>query len=211
MFDAETLRFLAELKAQNTRDWFAANRARFEAHVAAPAQAFLTAFAAELTRQTGAPVSGKLYRLHRDIRFSRDKTPYNAHVHLGFAEPERPFGWLVGLEPGRLSIGYGTLAFPAPLLDRWRDAVAGPGGAALAQILDALQAGGMRLDPPELKRVPAPLDPAHPQGALLRRKSLALWHDTLPPEDAFGADAPQRLADSLARVAPLRGWSAANL
>lgn len=203
MFSPATLAFLSDLKAHNERAWFEANRARYEADVAAPARAFCDALCERLAVQAGGPVGAKLFRIHRDLRFSRDKTPYTTHVHMSFSDGA-PGAWLVGLEPGALVLGYGSFGFDD--LDRWRAAVDGARGSALAAVLDELQARGLRLDPPELKRVPAPYDAAHPRGALLRRKSLALWCDGLPVDTAFGPGAPARIAEALADFAPLRTW-----
>ena len=118
MFSAETLHFLTDLRSNNSRDWFQANRARYDAHVAGAAQGFGDALAAELQRLAGRPVTPKLFRLHRDLRFSKDKTPYNAHVHMSFSAGG-PFAWLVGIDPGGLVLGYGALGFDAALLGRW--------------------------------------------------------------------------------------------
>lgn len=211
MFDANAITFLSDLAANNTREWFAAQRARHEAHVAAPARAFCDALGAELARLAGGPVQPKLYRIHRDVRFSKDKTPYNSHIHMGFTESGRQFCWMVGLEPKGLTIGYGALTFDPDQLDAWRSAVAGPTGGALAAELQRLRAAGMRLESPELRRVPAPFDADHPHSDLLRRKSLTLWNDSLPIEAAFGESAPQRLAESLAQFEGLRRWLRAAL
>lgn len=210
MFTPETIAFLADLKTNNRRDWFEANRARYERALAEPARLFAAELADRLSAASGAPVTARIYRLHRDLRFARDKTPYNAHLHLGFSGAG-PGAWLVGLEPGRFVIGYGVMGFDPTALDRWRACVAGPEGAALAGILEGLTAQGLRLDPPELKRVPAPYPADHPRGDLLRRKSLLVWDDRQPMDSAFGPGAPARLAAALQGFDPLRTWLRAAL
>lgn len=210
MLSAETLAFLTDLKANNRRDWFEANRGRHETALAAPARLFAAELAERLTAASGAPVTARIYRLHRDLRFARDKTPYNAHLHIGFSGAG-PGAWLVGLEPGKLVLGYGVMGFEGATLESWRAAVAGPVGAALEGILERLGARGLRLDPPELKRVPAPYPTDHPRAALLRRKSLVVWDDDQPLEAAFGAEAPARLAAALRLFDPLHDWLTATL
>ncbi|MCB1395894.1 MAG: DUF2461 domain-containing protein [Rhodobacter sp.] len=206
MFSAETSRFLTDLAATNTRDWFTASRDRYDAHVAGPAKAFCAGFEAAMSRRTDAPVTGKIWRLNRDLRFARDKTPYNAHVHIGFAEPGSPMIWMVGLETDRLVIGYGAFAFDGATVDRFRVAVDGPAGTTLDGILNDLRALGLRVDPPALKRVPAPYTADHPRAVLLRHKSLAVWNDGLPLQAAYGQDAPTRLASEMQVFDPLRAW-----
>jgi len=211
MFSVETNRFLTDLAANNSRDWFTANRARYDAHVAGPAKTFCTGFEAAMTRHIGTRVTGKIWRINRDLRFSADKTPYNAHVHIGFAEAGSPMIWMVGLEPDRLVIGYGAFALDGATLDRFRAAVDSPAGAALDRILSELRAGGLRVDPPALKRVPAPYAADHPRAALLRHKSLAVWNDGLPLPEAYGDGAPARLVAAMQVFDPLHAWVCAAL
>ncbi|MCA2011535.1 DUF2461 domain-containing protein [Cereibacter sphaeroides] len=210
MFSPETLQFLTDLKANNDRDWFAANRAHYEAHVLAPSRAFIAELSDRLSAALGRPVEGRLYRLNRDLRFSKDKTPYNVHVHIGFAEGG-PAIWMVGFEPGRLSLGYGAFAFPPAVLTRWRIAVADPSGAGLAEVLEGLADQGLRLSEPELKRVPAPYPADHPRATLLRHKSLSVWEDQLPMESVYGPPAAERIAKALTVFAPLRDWMTTRL
>ena len=105
-------------------------------------------------------------------------------------------------------LGYGIMAFDAPQLDTWRAAVAGQDGAALDRVLADLQALSLRLDPPELKRVPPPHAADHPRAALLKRKSLVVWNDGLPPDAAYGDRAPGRLHVALQAFSPLHDWLA---
>lgn len=206
----ETLAFLRDLAAHNDRDWFAANRARHRAAVQAPAEAFAAAVSAGLLARTGAGVPARHYRLHRDLRFARDKTPFHTHLHIGFSDRPGGAAWMVGLETGRFVVGYGVMAFAPPQLARWREAVAGPDGAALMATLEAMRGGGARLDVPELARVPAPHRADHPAADLLRRKGLTLWHD-LPPEAAFGAAGIDRTLAMLAGFEPVRDWLLSRL
>ncbi|MEQ8345818.1 MAG: DUF2461 domain-containing protein [Sneathiellaceae bacterium] len=205
----EAVSFLQALAANNNRDWFTANKPRYEAVLKRPAAAFATATAGELERRTGLAHEARIYRIQRDIRFAKDKTPYNAHLHIAFTpriDHPAPPAWMFGLEPDRLVLGAGTFAFPGAVLDRWRARVAGPDGAALATILSRLQAAGARLDEPELKRVPKPFPADHPQAALLRRKGLCAWRDDIPVAAAYGAAAPAACAQALTPLQPLFDW-----
>ena len=83
-FSDETLAFLNGLKANNSRDWFDANRKSYEAAVKAPSKAFSDIMAGELERLTGTAQKPKIFRINRDIRFSKDKTPYNTHIHISW-------------------------------------------------------------------------------------------------------------------------------
>ncbi|MBL8491259.1 MAG: DUF2461 domain-containing protein [Rhodocyclaceae bacterium] len=90
MFSEATFRFLDELTAHNDRAWFEAHKARYEAEVREPALAFITAMDpllgrfAPRFRAEPRKVGGSLMRIHRDTRFSRDKTPYKTNVGIQF-------------------------------------------------------------------------------------------------------------------------------
>lgn len=86
-FPREAIRFLNDLRVNNNRPWFDKNRAIYDACIVSPALAFAPALAAELA--VFAPsviaeprVGGSLFRIHRDTRFSPDKSPYKTHVGI---------------------------------------------------------------------------------------------------------------------------------
>ncbi|MCE5277902.1 MAG: DUF2461 domain-containing protein [Planctomycetaceae bacterium] len=89
-FSPETVAFLAELAGHNNRDWFAANKPRYEQHVRRPALAFIEAVAAPLEKACPCifadptPVGGSLMRIYRDTRFGGDKTPYKTNIGIHF-------------------------------------------------------------------------------------------------------------------------------
>ena len=83
-------RFLKDLKAHNERAWFQANKARYEAEARDPVLRLVAAFSgplADISRQVEAdprPSGGSLFRIYRDTRFSRDKSPYKTHLGVNF-------------------------------------------------------------------------------------------------------------------------------
>ncbi|WP_238364304.1 TIGR02453 family protein [Mesobacterium pallidum] len=177
--------FLRELAANNERDWFTARKARYDAELKAPATALLDVMAGKLTAITDTPTETKLFRPNRDVRFSKDKTPYHTHLHLLWQSGGAQ--WFFGVSPDYITCGGGRMGFDKDALTTWRETVDGPEGAALAAEVDRLVAVGMRLSEPELKRVPAPYPADHPRSLLLRRKSLTLWRDgDAPPEPLTG-------------------------
>jgi len=177
----ETQAFLADLAANNERGWFQANKARYERVYKGPAEAFAAELRPRLEALAERPLGAKIFRIHRDVRFSRDKSPYNTHLHLGFqapkvaGEPRRRGGFYVGLEAAKLTLGVGAFDFGPADLERYRKAVANDfEGAELAQLLAGLEA---KPSEPDLKRVPAPYPADHPRGELLRHKGLNVWQD----------------------------------
>ena len=187
------IRFLKDLTVNNNRAWFEQNRALYKSALETPAKVFLAAMEAELKRCFGGCFKGKIFRLHRDLRFSKDKTPYNPHLRMAFFSadgvPEGQ-GFYLSLEADHLVLGGGAMGFSKSGLEAFRQAVLDDAkGAQLEALLKALTADGFRLEAPELKRVPAGFDKDHPRQPLLRRKSLTLWrdisgHDAIKSEEA---------------------------
>lgn len=167
--------FLRDLAANNTRDWFTENKARYEQQLKAPALALLDVLSTDLEKLTDTPVKTKLFRPHRDVRFSKDKTPYHTHLHMLWSGGG--MNWFLGIAPEYISAGAGVFTFDKATLPLWRELV-DRDGHKIAPALADLQAKGARLGEPDLKRVPAPFDKDHPHGDLLRRKGLHLWFDT---------------------------------
>jgi uncharacterized protein (TIGR02453 family) len=206
MFTDETLRFLRDLQVNNNRDWFAGEKTRYEHEVKAAATVFATEVGAGLQALTGLPHRHKLFRIHRDLRFSRDKTPYNSHIHLSFAPVEAttaPPAWMVGLSPEYFAIGCGIFAFDRAALEAFRARVAEERGAEVARMLESQTTSGARIEPPELKRVPAPYPADHPRGELLRRKGLVVWTDAASPEEGLGAGGVGRALTAAGRLMPV--------
>lgn len=211
MLGAATVSFLVELAANNDRDWFKANERRYKRDYKAAAEAFAEDLAAELGAALGTAPVPKVFRLFRDVRFSKDKTPCNTHLRIGFTMPGNPPDhpmWMAGLELERLVVGTGTFAFEKDTLERYREAVAGEEGNRLSALLEAQSAAGTRLGEPDLKRVPAPWPQDHPHADLLRHKGLTAWRDHDGHADAFGEEGPARVAASLLTLRPVYDWLA---
>ena len=188
--------FLGALRENNSRDWFKARKSEYVARLREPAEALLAETAPKLGNLVGRPMETKLFRIERDVRFSKDKTPYNAHLHMLWREAGREAGpgWFLGIGLDYLRVGWGWMAWTPAQTAAWRDAMAGPRGETIDA---AIRACGMEPRAPELKRVPAPFAADHAMSEHLRRKSLALWSDL--------ADvAPAALMAEFARVEPLR-------
>ncbi len=86
-FTPESFAFLRELRENNNRDWFAANKQRYEREVRDPALRFISDFGPPLSRIAPRLVADprrSMFRIYRDTRFSRDKSPYKTHVGIHF-------------------------------------------------------------------------------------------------------------------------------
>lgn len=208
-FPDETVRFLADLKANNNRDWFTGNKALYEQAVKRPAEAYCEQICEQLRGLTGKPHKAKVFRIYRDVRFSKDKTPYNTHLHISFQPPDGTGAepaWFFALEPGKLIFGAGTFAFDKPVLERFRRAVGDGRGGELAALLQALGKEGHRLSEPELKRVPRGFDPDMAHADLLRRKGLTAWLDTGDTQIASRPGLISHSAGAYQKLKPFFDW-----
>lgn len=208
-FPEETLVFLRGLAANNRKDWFEANRSSFETAVKAPAEAFAAVMVEKLAGLAGHRLRPRIFRIHRDVRFSRDKSPYHPYLHVAFLSAgteAHPPGWMFGVEPDQLSLGVGVFAFEGDQLEHYRDRVQGPDGAALDGLLQDLRKAGVRIGDPELRRPPRDRDPAAAPGDLLLRKGLTAWIENDKPDDIARPGLVERCMADFERLAGLYRW-----
>jgi uncharacterized protein (TIGR02453 family) len=181
-FGPELFSFLADLRANNNREWFAANKHRYEEDLLEPALAFVDAFAPRLERISphfradARPSGGSLFRIYRDTRFSKDKSPYKTNVGIHFrheqAKDATAPSYYLHIGPGEVFAGAGVWHPPTEAATRIREAIV----AAPAQWRRATRGGAFAkrftLGGDELKRVPRWADPEHPLADDLKRKDF---------------------------------------
>ena len=195
----DALAFFGELDADNTRDWFQGQKARYQAEVLGPAKALSDVLGAEIEAMAGAPVTPKIFRINRDVRFSKDKTPYNTHLHMLWSG-SGDGAWFLGLSPGYFRAGFGVMDLKGDRLAAFREGIAGPKGASLVDVVERLTGEDVDFGEPELKRVPAPFEKDDARGQYLRRKSLAGWVDL----DAGSAALPADVATAFGHLDAVR-------
>ena len=166
------------MEANNRKDWFEERKAFYQTSIKKPAELLLEVVGDGLTRKTGEQMRGKLFRIHRDVRFSKDKTPYKAHLHLMWRpETEGAPAWFFGASPSYVILGMGLMALQGEALSRYRELVDNQGDAldkAMLSARAAVSASVSDWGPEPLKRVPRPYAADHPQADLLRRKAFAV-------------------------------------
>ncbi len=130
-FQDATIDFIAGLSANNNKAWFEAHRADYDAHYIGAAKDFVIALQAPLAGLSKdlvaePKVNGSIFRINRDIRFSKDKTPYKDHLDLWFWQGQRKgaiSGLFFRLTKGALILGAGAHGFDKDRLARYREAV----------------------------------------------------------------------------------------
>ncbi|MEX3017496.1 DUF2461 domain-containing protein [Gymnodinialimonas hymeniacidonis] len=170
--------FFTDLRANNTKEFYEAHKATYNAEIKKPAELLADLFAEDLAKHTGKAHKPKVFRIHRDVRFSKDKTPYNTHLHLLWSQPSQAptASWFFGASPDYLLLGMGVMHLEKDSLTAYRNMVDRRGD----DLTDAMEGSGASLSdwgPDPLKRVPKPFDQDHPHADLLKRKAFALSTD----------------------------------
>jgi len=220
-FSADSLRFLGELADHNDRVWFAENRERYERELLDRERDFVDAvgasFAALDQRVQAVPaVDRSIFRINRDTRFSRDKSPYKTHADLWFwigDDRKSAPGYFLRLVPGSVMIGGGAHQMTPGQIARFRLAVDdGIHGPWLERVLEDLRAEGFEIDDPSRKTVPRGFSAQHPRAELLKHIDLhAIRHFSPPPAEFTRPEFVDWSMERFARVKPLVDWLAEQL
>ncbi|MCY4101991.1 MAG: DUF2461 domain-containing protein [bacterium] len=179
-FTPELFEFLLELRANNDRDWFGENKARYERHVKEPLLAFIEDFEPYLHSISEHFVAdarangGSMFRIYRDVRFSKDKSPYKtqaaAHFRHEVGKSVHAPGFYLHLEPGLVFAGVGLWRPDSAALGRIRECIVDDPAAWEAATGDPGFVEEFDLEGESLKRPPKGFDPEHPLIEDLRRK-----------------------------------------
>ncbi len=208
-FQPEAVQFLADLAANNDRAWFQPRKAEYERLLKGPLEALCVALAERFEARelplTADPARSP-FRIYRDVRFSRDKSPYKTNIGAAFPwtgpGDARPGGYF-HLAPGEAFVGGGmwhpekaSLAAFRRLLDT------DPGRVHAATDDPAFVATFGRVNGDRLTRVPQGYRPDHPEAELLKLKDVTFAH-RLSDADVAAADLPDRLVESLRAAVPV--------
>jgi uncharacterized protein (TIGR02453 family) len=208
--------FLRELKANNTREWFEANRERYGVDVQAPMLRFIADLAPRLRSISPAIVAdprrtgGSMFRIVRDTRFSADKSPYKTHVAAQLAHerkrdaPAVP-GFYLHLEPGD-SMGGGGIYHPdSATLTRIRMRVVED-----PRSWEAVRRSGLEIQGDRLRRVPRGFDSKHRFADDLRFKDLYVL-TPFSQADVCASHFLDRYVESCRQISPLVAFMAKAL
>ncbi len=220
-FPTAAFTFLRGLAANNEREWFEARRETYEASLRVPMKALieemdarLATFAPEIT----GTVKGSMFRIHRDIRFSKNKAPYKTNAACWFFHRDSKgnvgqdavhggAGMYFHLEPRACFAGGGVWMPPAPVLKRVRAAL-DVGHEEFESIVNAKafrKSFGTMETEAMLKRLPRGFDPEHPAGDWLRHQSFTAGC-ALTQADVTGPALADRLEEVYRTIAPLVRW-----
>jgi len=220
-FTAATFRFFRGLARNNAKPWFEAHRADYERDVRLPMHTLIEDMDVRLVRlapEIAGDPKRSMFRIYRDIRFSKDKSPYKTHAACWFhhRDADRQVGsdaeagsagYYVHIAPGASFVGAGIWRPPRPTLNRLRDAIAEgwKGFGRIVRDRGFIRRFGGLDDEAMLKRMPRGYPDSHAAAQWLRHQSYTAGR-RLSDVQATSARLPALLETDFARLLPLVRW-----
>ena len=210
-FRPEALQFLVDLADNNTREWFQPRKAEFERLLKTPLEELCVALEGEFRARDiplHADPAKSPFRIYRDTRFSKDKSPYKTNIGATLSK-----GGYVSFSAEGLGVGSGMYMPMPDQLDRLRRAIADDKkGGQLVKLVEAVRTKGIEVSAhEELKTAPKGYPKDHPRIDLLRMKGLITWKQWPIASWVGTAKAKQRIIDVLHAAKPINGWLDKNV
>ena len=211
-FKREAIQFLADLAANNDRAWFQPRKADYERLLKEPMEELCVALSERFAAR-GVPLEAdpksSVFRIYRDTRFSKDKSPYKTHLAASFplkgaSKQMHGDGAYFHFQPGEMFMGGGMWHAEKPRLDAFRAAVMKKPDKVRAAFEDPGFVKVFKEVKTEeaLKRVPAGYPADHPMADMFRWKDV-IFGKRLSDAQVLTAKLPDTLADSYAAALPV--------
>jgi uncharacterized protein (TIGR02453 family) len=200
-FPLEGIKFLKQLKRNNDRDWFEKHKDDYETSVKLPMQSLIAALHPHFQRfapEFDINPKRSIFRIYRDVRFSKDKTPYKTHVAAHFVLRGKPkgiegSGYYLHIEPGEVFIGGGIYMPDNDQLKKIRKAIVDKPKQFLSIVQEPVFKKTFgALEGEKLQRPPKGYEPDHPMVEWLKHKQFFVgveWPESRSLRQKFTADA----------------------
>jgi uncharacterized protein (TIGR02453 family) len=203
-FPVEAIEFYEGLDADNSKTYWTSHKAVYDEAVRAPMQALLDAVEAEFG-------GGSIFRPYRDVRFSKDKSPYKTHIGAAVGDRQSAV-YYVQLSSGGLLAAAGMHGPTPEQIERFRDTVDNDKtGAALVRMIAAAEQAGYEVGGEALKTAPRGYSTDHPRIRFLRHKGLFASKSWAPARWLGTAKALDRVVDTWRGLGPLNDWLEKNV
>jgi len=221
-FPKNTVAFLKKLSKNNNRNWFSANRNIYDKDFLEPAIHFVVEMGEKLQKKfphTHAipKIDKSIFRIHRDVRFSKDKEPYKTNMGLYFWEgPGKKMegsGFYFHLEPKLFGIGSGMYMFSKEHLNKFRDTVSDPAkGKALDSIVKKITKKGIcTVNGKHYKKTPRGYDPNSMYADYLLYNGIYAWYDGKKLNELDGGSYINFVYKIFKEISPLHIWLVNNI
>lgn len=210
MIKTETFNFLLDLKENNNKEWFDENRKRYKEvrkDIIAVTDRLLEGMTEFDPSLQGVEPKDCLFRINRDVRFSKNKAPYKTNFGISIAKGGKKSGnsgYYLNVDPMESFIGGGVYMPPSPMLKKIRNHIDLHGGA-LQKVLEGKNFKKTYGDidgGPELKTAPKGFPKDHPYIAFLRKKSFTAIRN-ISIDDLTSEDMVKTCVDSFEALMPL--------
>jgi uncharacterized protein (TIGR02453 family) len=212
-FPDNSLKFLRKLKKNNNREWFNEHKPEYVADIKEPMESLLAALEIrmkEIMPEIEIDPKKSIYRIYRDIRFSKDKTPYKTHAGAAFTVSGRDRkydpGYYFHISPEEIIVAGGAYSPPSEQLKAIRNALAEEykDFRKIIKKKDFVE-HFEQLDGDSLTRLPRGFDAGHPVEELLKKKAFYCWA-SMEPKIALDEEFIDILVNYFKSMTPLVKW-----
>lgn len=214
-YPKETLPFLKAIQKNNTKEWFEAHREDYVTSILEPSRAFVEEMGEHLqalvpTINAVPKINQSLFRIYRDVRFSKDKTPIKSKIGVIFWQGNhirmQSSCFYLHFSPQELLLASGIRTFDPDLLAAYREYIkVDANRASLDAILTKLKESGYQVEAPGYKRLPRGFDKGMSLEYLARMKAVAVYH-TLPASTISKKSFIPELYKHYEQFLPLQEW-----
>ena len=215
-FTKDTIKYFSRLKRNNNRKWYDAHREELEQNVMEPARIFIMHMG-DCLRQIAPDIQAipqidkSIFRLHRDVRFSKNKAPYKTNLGIflweGPAKKMECSGFYLGIEPKLFFVGLGMYMFTPDQIKKFRETVYDTANAEeLNKIIKNLKKKGYKINNTHFKKVPRGFEKEYKYVDLLKYNGLYAFYESDTLEELFETDQIKFLYKKFKDMLPLHKW-----
>jgi uncharacterized protein (TIGR02453 family) len=215
-FPRDTVAYLKKLSKNNSREWFEANRDKYNSDFLEPCFQFVVEMGDKLQDIDPdivaiAKIDKSIFRLHRDVRFSKDKTPYKTNAGLYFWNGKMKkmdaSGFYFHLEPKLFGVGLGIYMFPPHLLKKYRGVVSDSANSKeLHQIVRSLEKKGYTIGGKKFKKTPKGYDSNILYPGYLLYEGIYAWYESDDFKKIEGGKSVNYIFKVFKDMLPLHKW-----
>ena len=221
-FPKNSAAFLKKLSANNNREWFEENRELYNSEFLEPALNFVVAMGEKLRSispeiHAVPKIDKSIFRIHRDVRFSKNKEPYKTNMGLYFWEGTgkkmEGSGYYFHLEPKKFGVGGGMYVFSKEHLKKFRDTVSDPiKGKELDLIVKKITKKGVySVNGKNYKKTPRGYDPDGKYSDYLLHDGIYAWYDGKNLSELSGENSIKLVYNMFRDMSPLHNWLVKNI
>ena len=215
-YSKKSLAFLKELRANNTKEWFEERKHIYEEHILNANRAFVIEMGEHIqalvpTINAIPKINGSMYRIYRDTRFAKDKTPMKTHTGVifwqGKGKRTQSANFYTRATPEEYVIGAGIRRFDTALLSTYREYILDLDHAdQLYAILENCRKKGYKVNEPSYKRLPRGFDKTYPYPELARLDGIVVNKKFTPDETYFSDKLIHRCYEIYEELYELQQW-----